>query len=656
MPEQTDRSADHADHAERSGGEIRFMVTAQVMVLDDTDTTVNAATMDRALQVIRKDARAKVASGPPLVTLADAHRNSALFSRDEWLVTETALHALAKPLGRPADYRLLYHAWQIREVGTEKWIPVKLSALLPIIDSAMETTGKSVVVTSSLLGVPEQRFEPGAVRADDAETLTSRAEHGVLDELDPDLFDVDDTDAETTMGQEEAPVTAAAHVAARAGVATTPGVPAATGSSADFEISEWIRKAPTPEAPVDVSADSAESPADDEEITVADIEARITGHQPVQDPRSVPSEEDRSPRPVEPPSTETAPGDTESGEGPVEDEATDETGDHTGETATAHAGAASRRDMRAERDERPSFLTQHRHEEPAQKGWRGVMSSMGIRMTPGADEQSERDDKSMVSQHWPGPRTIAVANPKGGAGKTPTTLSLAAVFARYGGGGVLAWDSNQTRGTLGWRSQQAAHDATILDLLPETDRLLTPGAQAADLSHYTHHHSDDRYDVLRSKPSVLADEQRLHAEDVDAVHRVAAKFFRLILIDSGNDESDPVWQRMIHHADQLVVATSAREDHAEGGALMLDTLARTSERGERLADNAVVVVSQAESTTSPMEIDRTVANFQRIAREVVSIPFDSALVAGPISHPALAPATQRAWLRAGAAVARGLSR
>lgn len=34
-------------------------------------------------------------------------------------------------------------------------------------------------------------------------------------------------------------------------------------------------------------------------------------------------------------------------------------------------------------------------------------------------------------------------------GQTPTTVLLSAVFARYGGAGVVAWDANQTRGTLG---------------------------------------------------------------------------------------------------------------------------------------------------------------------------------------------------------------
>ncbi|MFD0760440.1 AAA family ATPase [Arthrobacter ulcerisalmonis] len=85
-------------------------------------------------------------------------------------------------------------------------------------------------------------------------------------------------------------------------------------------------------------------------------------------------------------------------------------------------------------------------------------------MSPSESERAERSDVLAVSQHWPGPRTIAVVNGKGGAGKTPTTVLLAAVFARHGGAGVLTWDNNQTRGTLGWRTEQGPHEATLLDL------------------------------------------------------------------------------------------------------------------------------------------------------------------------------------------------
>ncbi|WP_395858259.1 MinD/ParA family protein [Arachnia propionica] len=303
---------------------------------------------------------------------------------------------------------------------------------------------------------------------------------------------------------------------------------------------------------------------------------------------------------------------------------------------------------------RRSFLDEQAPEEPARQGWRGLLTSLGFRVPPGPEERAERADVQAVSQHWPGPRTIAIANGKGGASKTPTTILLSAVLARYGGAGVLAWDNNQTRGTLGWRTEKGPHDATVLDLLPETDRLLGTGAQAADLARYVHHQTGDRYDVLRSQPLELAAAQRVSADDVDAVHAVAAKYYRLILMDSGNDESDPMWQRMIDHTDQLVVATTTRNDHAEAGALLLEALSRRDPASAELARKAVTIVSQADPGTKQAVVERIVEGYRGLVRDVVTIPFDPAMVGGHLTFTALRAVTQRAWLHAAASVVQGL--
>lgn len=304
---------------------------------------------------------------------------------------------------------------------------------------------------------------------------------------------------------------------------------------------------------------------------------------------------------------------------------------------------------------RRSFLTQEQTEEPATQGWRGFLTRIGIRVAPSADERSERADVRAVSQHWPGPRTIAVVNGKGGASKTPSTILLSAVFARYGGAGVLAWDNNQTRGTLGWRTEQGPHEATLLDLLPQTEHLLSTSAQSADLAHFVHHQTRDRFDVLRSQPMVLADQQRVEPADVDAIWRVAAKYYRLILLDSGNDEADPMWLRMIDHTDQLVVVTTTRDDHAEAGALLLEALAQRDQRSAQLAEQAVAVVSQADPKARPEELRDIATGYKTLAREVVTIPHDPAMVDGVLRYGSLRATTQRAWLAAGAAVARGLN-
>lgn len=66
-----------------------------------------------------------------------------------------------------------------------------------------------------------------------------------------------------------------------------------------------------------------------------------------------------------------------------------------------------------------SFLVSAPVLEPATQGWRGTLTRLGLRMDPSEEELSEREDVRTVSQHWPGPRTIAVVNRKGGANKTP---------------------------------------------------------------------------------------------------------------------------------------------------------------------------------------------------------------------------------------------
>lgn len=308
----------------------------------------------------------------------------------------------------------------------------------------------------------------------------------------------------------------------------------------------------------------------------------------------------------------------------------------------------------AAQPQRQSFLAEQMAEEPATQGWRGLLSHAGLRVSPSSAERAERADINTVAQHWPGPRTIAVVNGKGGAGKTPTTVLLSAVFARYGGSGVLAWDNNQTRGTLGWRTEQGPHEATLLELLPRVGHFLSAAARAADLAHYVHHQPRDQFDVLRSKPMELALAQRINAKDVDAVHLIASKYYRMIFIDSGNDESDPMWRRMIDHADQLVVATTTRDDHAEAGALLLSAMSQRDEHSARLAESAVVVVTQADPKAPSKDTKRIADGYRAFAREAIEIPFDPAMVEGILRYGLLHPTTQRAWLAAGAAVARGL--
>jgi len=299
--------------------------------------------------------------------------------------------------------------------------------------------------------------------------------------------------------------------------------------------------------------------------------------------------------------------------------------------------------------DRPTFLTS----DSRPVGARGLLARLGISL-PVSTAQRDRDAAiAQVSTHWAGCRTIGVANGKGGVGKTMTTAMIAAVIARHGGGNVLAWDNNDTRGTLGWRTETGLYDTTIRDLLHHTDDLLATAAAVSDITAFVHHQHADRYDVLRSNPELLAADQRLTAEEFDRLMQVAARYYRVVVFDSGNDESADRWLRMIDATTQLVIPTLAAPESAESAALLLDALRTRDDQSRHLAENAVVVVTQSEPTHHTA-LSRIVDGFTPHVRAVEVIPYDPALKSGALRFDNLRPRTRDAWIRATAATTQGL--
>jgi MinD-like ATPase involved in chromosome partitioning or flagellar assembly len=331
-----------------------------------------------------------------------------------------------------------------------------------------------------------------------------------------------------------------------------------------------------------------------------------------------------------------------------------------GPARAATAAAAEPATRRSLKD--TSFLISAPVLQPATRGWRGALSRLGFRMDPSPEELAEREDIRTVSQHWPGPRTVAVVNRKGGANKTPTVVMLSAILARYSGAATVAWDNNESQGTLGWRTEKGGHNNSVLDLIDSSKALLSPSAQAAEIAQFVHHQTSDKFDVLRSDENEEGDHE-VTAEEVDIAHQVLTRYYRLIVMDSGNTARAANWRRMIHHTNQLVVPVTAIEDRAEAARLTLQTLESRGGHDAKLARNAVVIVSESTDAKRSMggdalkrakdEARRIADGFAPHVRAVVRIPYDPALVNGPIRYDALQPATQRAWLAAAAAVAKG---
>lgn len=289
----------------------------------------------------------------------------------------------------------------------------------------------------------------------------------------------------------------------------------------------------------------------------------------------------------------------------------------------------------------------------ATQGWQGAVrraTNGAISPRPGRAERSRLDRERRVQRRLDGPRTIVVLNPKGGAHKTTSTLLLAATFGTQRGGGTLAWDNNETRGTLGWRAQNAPHHRTAVDLLADLDRFTTASdASIAALDTYVRTQVDARFDVLASDEDAAAS-STIDAAAFDRLHRVLSRYYRLLIVDTGNNMRASNWVAAVAAADQLVIVSTVREDTAASAAWLLDGL---REKGfDRKIDDAVTILAAPSARPDKKLTERLERHFEQVTSAVVHVPFDPALVdGGPIDFDALSAETRDAWLTVAATIA-----
>ncbi|TDC43716.1 AAA family ATPase [Micromonospora sp. KC213] len=282
--------------------------------------------------------------------------------------------------------------------------------------------------------------------------------------------------------------------------------------------------------------------------------------------------------------------------------------------------------------------------EPARIEWRA--------QTP----QDEQERAAAVLRRDLGtPRVLAFANPKGGVHKTTATVLAAATVGSVRGRGVLAWDDNELRGTLGLRAGSARHARTIRHLISDLAHIeIREGAELlAALDDYLRHASDGSYDVLAGEESPRF-AQRLDQFTVKRVLELLRRTHDVVCVDTGNNVESPNWRTVMNAADQLVVTTVPREDAAFSADWMLDLLHEVG-MGE-LADNAVTLISCPTPGRTSLQADLE-RHFATRTRAVAVVPYDPALETGSsIDYHQLQPETRQAWLRAAAVMLEPFAR
>ncbi|MGN9907093.1 AAA family ATPase [Phytohabitans sp. LJ34] len=243
------------------------------------------------------------------------------------------------------------------------------------------------------------------------------------------------------------------------------------------------------------------------------------------------------------------------------------------------------------------------------------------------------------------PKVLAFANPKGGVHKTTATVLAAATVGSVRGRGVLAWDDNELRGTLGLRAGSARHARTIRHLIADlADVEARHGLELKEeLDDYLRHASDGSYDVLAGEESPRF-AQRLDQYTVRRVLELLRRTHDVICVDTGNNVESANWQTVLQAADQLVITTVPREDAAFTADWMLDLLDEVG-MGE-LAANAVTLLSCPTPGHSPL-LEDLARHFSTRTRAVAVVPYDPALETGSsIEYNQLQPDTRSAWLKA----------
>ncbi|AGL13632.1 chromosome partitioning ATPase [Actinoplanes sp. N902-109] len=281
-----------------------------------------------------------------------------------------------------------------------------------------------------------------------------------------------------------------------------------------------------------------------------------------------------------------------------------------------------------------------------QKGTMGL-----VRLAPGKREQEYKQDVEMVRRNFGGLRQVTVVNPKGGAGKTVAVLLLAMTFGQKRGGYVLAWDNNETQGTLGMRAQQDFHARTVRDMMRDLHLFRGSHGRVGDLSQYVRAQGEGMFDVLASDESATAGEM-LTASAFAEIREIVSRFYKLIFVDTGNNVRAQNWQAAMDATDQLVITMSARNDSAETAARMLDHLEQSGR--QRLVRQAVSVVTMP-PTRKDIDLPAIERHFAARTRAVLLAPYEKLIDSGePLRYGHLSNSTRDAWLKIAAAVAEGL--
>lgn len=294
----------------------------------------------------------------------------------------------------------------------------------------------------------------------------------------------------------------------------------------------------------------------------------------------------------------------------------------------------------------------------ATKGFRGALASLGLPVKPSAAEAAElaaanekelrrSQNETVIRQAtWTRAVSILVNNPKGGTGKTPTSLLLGGVIASIRGGSTAIVEFSDDPGALNYRAEGSPR-LGLGELVRDVSGIKTAG----QLHGYTAPQT--------SFANVIAStgrRDRLDGDAVVAVSNVIDEFYGIRVMDTGNQPTSSAFRGAVSVADVLVIPVLNAGDSVLEAIQLLDELRDAGGQPAELADRAIAVRltdGRPESESVREEVARLLRNAG--VRSLHEIPYDEHIAArGQLTLGSLNPATRDAFASAAAAVVRTL--